>query len=241
MRMDNNFEPLAIASLQPVTLSDFPGKVAALIFMQGCNFRCSYCHNRSLLNTDKKITIDKEDVLAFLQRRRGKLQGVVVSGGEPTMQRRLIPFLREIKSMDYAVKLDTNGSYPDVLQKLLEENLVDYIAMDIKAPLKDYRRVVGQYVDTSSILRSIDLIMSTPELEYEFRTTALKSQLSQNDLLDCGALIRGATKYFLQACGPVNSAEWKPTKGEKVEYFSAIELMELSKRLSDKGLDCSLR
>jgi pyruvate formate lyase activating enzyme len=230
-----------ISAFQPVTLSDFPGKVAALVFTQGCNFRCPYCHNPSLLKNRSERVMDADDVLAFLIKRMGKLQGLVISGGEPTMQAGLIPFLREVKKLDYSVKLDTNGSFPNVLETLLTEKLVDYIAMDIKAPLVKYAAVVHKRVNTEHICRSIEIIMSAPELSYEFRTTALKSQLSKEDLLDCGKLIKGADRYVLQHCNPTDAIALAGKRGEISQYYSSGELLEIRKRLYDLSINCRIR
>ena len=136
-----------IGGVQKTTLIDFPGKIAAIVFTHGCNFRCGYCHNPSLLLNKEKVVNNytTKDFFSFLQTRIGKLDGVVITGGEPTLQSGLYDFIKEIKQMGFAVKLDTNGTNPDVIEKLLNDNLLDYIAMDIKAPLEKYSQITGTY------------------------------------------------------------------------------------------------
>ena len=137
-------EKMKIGGLQKVSLIDYPGMISAIIFSQGCNFRCSYCHNPGLVDPDLFQPCMKEkDVLDFLQTRRGKLDAVAITGGEPTIQNNLMPFIKQIKKMGFAVKLDTNGSKPQVIKALLSEKLLDYIAMDIKAPLEKYEKIVN--------------------------------------------------------------------------------------------------
>ena len=170
-----------IGGIQKTTLVDFPGKVAAIVFTQGCNFRCGYCHNPELLEHSKNSDFNKNDFLDFLKTRIGKLDGVVITGGEPTLQKGLYDFIKEIKSLGFAVKLDTNGTNPIIVEKLINDNLLDYIAMDIKAPFDKYTKITGVGVDIENIKRSIELIKNS-SVDYEFRTTVLKSQLSLMDL-----------------------------------------------------------
>ena len=169
---------MIIGGFQPFTLSDFSGHVAAIVFTQGCNWRCSYCHNRSLLKLRRPATelIPESFVLDTLQRRRNELDGIVITGGEPTIQEDLPRFIRKIHHMGLAVKLDTNGSRPDVIRELLEEGLLDYIAMDIKAPFDKYESIAGRPVDIVALQRSIDLIKNSG-VPHELRTPlVLESQ-----------------------------------------------------------------
>ena len=190
-----------IAGIQKTTLLDYPTKVAAIVFTQGCNFRCGYCHNPELLEQNKNTDFLPENFISFLKTRQGKLDGVVITGGEPTLQSGLYDFIKQIKQLDFAVKLDTNGTNPKILKKLLSENLVDYIAMDIKAPLEKYSEITGINVNTNNIKTSIDLIIKSLT-EYEFRTTVLKSQLSFEDFDKIGQTIKGANLYYLQKFVP---------------------------------------
>ena len=212
-----------IGGIQKTSLVDFPGKVAAVVFTQGCNFRCGYCHNPGLI-TAKQIchsepdseSVLKENFLSFLKTRIGKLDGVVISGGEPTLQSGLYDFIKEIKQMNFAVKLDTNGTNPDVVKKLLNDDMLNYIAMDIKAPLEKYPQIVNisslsegeglrERVDLilKNIQESINLITNS-KIDYEFRTTVVKSQLSFDDFDKIGQIIKGAKRYYLQKFVPSN-------------------------------------
>ena len=182
---------MIIGGLQKTSLLDFPEKIAAIVFTVGCNFRCGYCHNPELINGEAKI----EEVFEFLKTRQGKLDGVVITGGEPCLQKDLPEFIKQVKELGFAVKLDTNGSFPEMLEKVLPD--LDYVAMDIKAPLEKYSQIVNVDVDTSKILKSIE-VLKNGEVDYEFRTTVVKSQLSFEDFEKIGQLIQGAPRYYLQ-------------------------------------------
>ena len=193
---------MRIGGLQKLSLIDYPGKVAAIVFTQGCNFRCPYCHNPELVLPEYfGAVIPEEEVLSFLKRRRGQLTGVVITGGEPTQQRDLILFLQKIKGLGYAIKLDTNGSHPRVLKKVIQQHLADHIAMDIKAPLNEYQKVAGVKVDTSCVRESIE-ILRISGIPYEFRTTLVKPLLSANALPDIMALIGDTPRYVVQMFKP---------------------------------------
>lgn len=186
-----------LAGLQKTTFIDYPEKIACIVFTQGCNFRCGYCHNPELFE-NKEPVLSVPAFFEFLNKRKGKLDGVVITGGEPTLHGKdLIEFIKEVKSLGFLVKLDTNGTHPDVLQELLNENLLDYIAMDIKAPLAKYQTITQTDIDTKIIKKSIDMIMNSG-VDYEFRTTIVKSQLSVEDLRQIGELIQGAKRYYMQ-------------------------------------------
>lgn len=189
---------MRIGGLQKVSLIDYPGKVCAVVFTQGCNFRCPYCHNPELVDPDLFGVCESEDLLmSFLEKRKGKLDAVSITGGEPTIQEDLIEFVRRVKNMGYFVKIDTNGSTPDVIQSIIDAKLVDYIAMDVKGPLNKYRMLTQSNVDENEIRRSIAMIMASG-IPYEFRTTVLKSRLSQKDIMGIGKAIKNADLYVLQ-------------------------------------------
>jgi len=194
---------MRIGGLNTFSLSDFPGHVAAVVFTQGCNFRCPYCHNGSLLPCHVPVDslIPEEEFFEFLKTRLDCLDAIVVSGGEPCIQPDLPTFLSKIKAMGFHVKLDTNGSKPGVLRKLLEVNRVDYIAMDIKAPLHIYDRLCGVHVPISKIKESIELI-SRSGVEYEFRTTVVDTLLSRTDITLIQELVPTGSKYRLQKFCP---------------------------------------
>lgn len=182
---------MLIGGLQKTSLLDFPDRISAIVFTAGCNFRCGYCHNPELINSIAPV----QDVLEFLQSRTGKLDGVVITGGEPCLQKELPEFIKEVKSLGFTVKLDTNGSLPNMLEKVLPD--VDYVAMDIKAPLDKYSLIVNRHVDIEKISQSIDMIMSYG-VDYEFRTTVVSSQLGFDDFQKIGLLLNGASRYYLQ-------------------------------------------
>jgi len=186
-----------IAGVQKTTLLDYPSKVAAIVFTQGCNFRCGYCHNPELLEQNKNTKILLDSFISFLKTRQGKLDGVVITGGEPTLQPELYDFILKIKELNFCVKLDTNGTNPEIINKLLLNNLLDYIAMDIKAPLDKYRQITSVKVNLDNIKKSINLILNS-KIDYEFRTTVVKSQLSFEDFEKIGQMINGAKTYILQ-------------------------------------------
>lgn len=190
-----------IAGIQKTTLLDYPEKIASIVFTQGCNFRCGYCHNPELLDFDKNTEISAEKFIDFLKTRQGKLDGVVITGGEPTLQSELYDFIKEIKQLNFVVKLDTNGTNPQIIQKLLNESLINYIAMDIKAPLEKYSEIINTKISTDNIKTSIDLILNS-SIDYEFRTTVIKSQLKFEDFDKIGQIINGAKLYYLQKFVP---------------------------------------
>lgn len=185
-----------IYDLMPVTLADYPGKVAATVFISGCNFRCPYCHNSSLIKVQPPLRA-VNDILAYLSHRRHLLDGICITGGEPTLWNGLEDFIISVKDEGLAVKLDTNGSRPDVLTDLLNKGFLDYIAMDIKAPLTKYGDFVVRQEDIFNVKRSINIIMKSG-IEYEFRTTVNQNIMCVEDFIDIANCIAGARKYVLQ-------------------------------------------
>ena len=195
---------MKIGGLNTFSVSDFPGKVSAVVFTQGCNFKCRFCHNGFLIPRDvpNDLLIPEKEVLEFLERRHNQLDGVVVSGGEPIIQLDLSTFLDKIKTIGFAVKLDTNGSRPGVLKELLAKDLVDYIAMDVKAPLYSYKTIT--HVNESKINKikeSIDLIAKSG-IEHEFRTTVVELYLSYFDMRMIRKLIPSGSPHRLQKFYP---------------------------------------
>jgi pyruvate formate lyase activating enzyme len=192
---------MRIAGLEKSSFVDYPGKMAAVLFTPGCNLDCFYCHNRHLLAPgEDPAWYDPRDVLDFLARRAGLLDGVVVSGGEPTLQKGLPEFLSVCKALGLAVKLDTNGTRPWILRDVISRGLVDFVAMDVKAPLSRYEEITGRPVDLDAVTESIDFLLAGP-MEYEFRTT-VAPQLSMTDLITLAMRIRGADRYVLQQYRP---------------------------------------
>ena len=193
---------MKIGGLIKFTLIDYPGRVAAVVFTQGCNFRCRYCHNPELVYPHLlQESMPEEEVMAFLRHRQGTLEGVVVTGGEPTLQPDLLRFLGDIKSLGYFVKLDTNGSKPDVVKAAIEQKLVDYIAMDLKAPFGKYSLITGVEFEQHALQQSMDLIRQSG-LPYEFRTTYDKEVLTDEDIKAISDCVQGQ-HYRVQECLPV--------------------------------------
>ncbi len=188
---------MKIAGLQKNSLVDYPGKIAAVVFVPGCNLDCYYCHNRHLISHDGQLNLyDVDAILEFLVSRRSFLDGVVISGGEPTLQHALEEFLTAVKKLGYPVKLDTNGTQARLLKKLIGKKLVDYVAMDIKAPLHRYAEICGMDVPVWDIIESIKLLMNAG-CDYEFRTT-LVPELGKEDIIGIAEMIREAKRYVLQ-------------------------------------------
>ncbi|MCL2669717.1 MAG: anaerobic ribonucleoside-triphosphate reductase activating protein [Syntrophaceae bacterium] len=189
---------MKIGGLQRFSLIDYPGRICATVFTQGCNFRCPYCHNSELVDPDRYSPLFPEaEVMDFLAQRRGKLEAVTVTGGEPTLQEGLPDFLARVKDLGYLTKVDTNGSQPEIIAQLTAAGLVDYWAMDLKGPLSRYRQLVAVPVALERIGASIDLLLKR-QADYEFRTTVAASQLSPGDLVATAAQIPGARLYVLQ-------------------------------------------
>lgn len=188
---------MKIGGLQPVTASDFPGRMAAIVFTQGCNFHCPFCHNGSLLPMDADAMIGEDTVFVFLQKRQKLLDGVVISGGEPCLQDDLAGFCRQVRDMGFAVKLDTNGSRPEVIKTLLDENCVDFIAMDIKAPLSRLPELTGTVSQGPQIRRSISLIAASG-VDHLFRTTDVTPLLSSEDHRSIQELVPPGSLHVVQ-------------------------------------------
>ena len=188
---------MKIGGFDKFSLIDYPNKVCAIIFTQGCNFRCPFCHNPELVLPEQFVEpIPFSEIENFLKKRKGLLDAVEITGGEPTVQKDLLDIIKQIKDLGYLVKLDTNGSHPEVIKKAINENLVDYFAMDIKAPLEDYYLVAGVKVDTEKIKESIKFIMTAKD--YEFRTTAIRRFHTKESFEKIAMLIRGAKRYYIQ-------------------------------------------
>ncbi|MFZ7121547.1 MAG: anaerobic ribonucleoside-triphosphate reductase activating protein [Eubacteriaceae bacterium] len=185
-----------ICGIQKTSFIDFPNKLCTVLFTGGCNFRCSYCHNKSLVDNTSPI-IPLEKIYTDLINRRKFVDAVCVSGGEPTLQEDLVPFIKELKKMNFSVKLDTNGSNPNVINFLLENNLIDYIAMDIKSSIDKYSTITNSNVDTNKILKSVQLIKNG-NCNYEFRTTICKELTYIEDLIKICGYIKDSKKYVLQ-------------------------------------------
>jgi pyruvate formate lyase activating enzyme len=222
---------MRIGGLVKTSLVDYPGRVACSIFTVGCNFRCGYCHNPELVDPDKYTDSLPEDaVKEFLTARRNQLEGVAISGGEPTLQKDLPKFIKFCKDLGYLVKIDTNGSNPKMLEELIKSKHVDFIAMDIKGPLKKYVSIMSWPVPPVRIKNSIKLIIDSG-LPHEFRTTVVKEHLEVKDFEEIGKLVNGANRFALQHFRPI--AEMVDTKNyinastfNEEEFAKAKKIME---------------
>ena len=189
---------MLIAGLQKLTLLDYPGKTACTVFTTGCNFRCPFCHNALLVTHKVEEFISEDEFFSFLNKRQGILDGVCITGGEPTLQKELIPFMEKIRSMGFLIKLDTNGARPEILKEILTKKLADYVAMDIKASPDRYGEAVGiADFDFSCIAGSIRLLEESG-IPHEFRTTVTEELHSEEDFEKILALFSAQTPYFIQ-------------------------------------------
>jgi len=218
---------MTIGGFQRFSLIDYPDKICAIVFTQGCNFRCPYCHNPELVDPKKfGIELKEAEILSFLDRRKGKLDAVTVTGGEPLLQSDLSAFLSAIKRLGYLVKLDTNGSFPSRLEGIVQSKFVDYIAMDIKTSLDKYNQIIKRTIDTRKILDSIRLITDSG-LDYEFRTTVVKALFEKDDFYKIGQLIKNARLYVLQKFVPSKTLDdtfldMKSCTDEELDCFKEI-------------------
>lgn len=219
---------MKIGGLQKFSLIDYPGKICAIVFTQGCNFRCPYCHNPELADPDLyEECIPEEEMFDFLEKRKGKLDAVSITGGEPTLQPGLVDFIKKINAMGYLVKIDSNGSHPEVLKTLIEDKLIDYLAMDVKAPPEKYRKITRSEINPDLIKQSIDLIKKS-NIPHEFRTTVVKSQLNENDLITISKLVKNTGLYVLQKFIPSKTMD---PKFMNKKTYSDEEFDKLKKKI----------
>jgi pyruvate formate lyase activating enzyme len=224
---------MRIGGLQKCSTIDFPGKVACVLFTQGCNFRCGFCHNEELLEPKRWETpIPEEEVLAFLEKRKNVLDAVVISGGEPTLHSDLAEWFRRIKAMGFATKLDTNGTRSDVLQSLIQKNLLDFVAMDVKHCLQEaaYNSIVGTSGILSAVKRSIQILMAN-SIDYEFRTTLIQEIHKQEDVLTLAESLQGAQQWTLQKFRPEKTLDpqWEtfhPWSSDEIERLKTTLLQQ---------------
>lgn len=235
---------MIISGLQKVTLLDYPGHIACTIFFGRCNLRCPFCHNMELVtNPEHFPTFSIEDILKFLKERKGRLNGVAITGGEPLLNKDIAELLRPIKDLGYPIKLDTNGFFPEMIEKLIDEKLVDMFAMDIKAGWKNYLKVAG--ADSRGepdwqlkLKKSISLLINKAS-DYEFRTTCVKGIHTDEDFYEIKDMIKGAKKYFLQnykAAPDMKELPFKPFSREELVSFLNI-VKDSVENVSIRGVD----
>ncbi len=225
---------MEISGFEKMTLTDYPGFVAAIVFTQGCNFKCPFCHNSDLIYF-KNGAIDENEILDYLSKRKKMLDGVVITGGEPTMQKDVVSFLNKVKELGLKVKLDTNGAKPEVIKKIIELNLIDYIAMDIKSSKNNYSVVSGVSVDLDKISESVKLIKESG-LDFEFRTTVVRNYHTLNDLLSICEFVGKDSKYFLQ-----NFESSSRVLDANLKAFTKDELLEMCAKLNEKFPNVKVR
>jgi len=230
---------MILGGLQKLTLIDYPGHIAATVFTGGCNFRCPFCHNPELVSGSLYLAFDKleKEFFDLLKNRQGRLEGVCITGGEPTIQPDLVEFIRKIKELGFKVKLDTNGTRPDVLRRLFADKLLDFVAMDIKNTPEKYSATTNSNVDIERIRLSVDLIRNSG-IDYEFRTTVVSGLHEEKDFVKIGKWLEGSKKYALQAFEDkgdiLDRRLLKKKKGKKLDlekiaknirkYFGKVEV-----------------
>ncbi|MFH1375569.1 MAG: anaerobic ribonucleoside-triphosphate reductase activating protein [Patescibacteria group bacterium] len=234
---------MQIASVQKLTLLDFPGRTACTVFTPGCDFRCGYCYNLELvlpelIEKNKKSFISEGKFFEFLKKRKGLLDGVCVTGGEPLLQKDLPEFLQKVRELDFLTKLDTNGNQPEGLSKLLDKKLLDYIALDVKASLERYEKLVGSARAAEKVQTSRDLIMQS-EVEYEFRTTLVRELHDAEEFKKILEFVKGAEKFFLQNFQAKHGC--LDPEFEKYHGFSKKELEEMCKQAREFVGECGVR
>jgi pyruvate formate lyase activating enzyme len=245
---------MRIGGLEKLSLIDYPGELSAVVFTIGCTFRCPFCYNPMLVlsNSDRggdtsprgeenekdHTPLNEDGLFCFLESRKGKLDAVVITGGEPTMQVDLPEFIRQVKAMGYKVKLDTNGTNPEMLKNILAGKLVDYLAMDLKAAPEDYERATGVMFDFEKIKQSVKLIMSSG-LPYEFRTTCVPGFINETAMVKMGEFIQGADKWYLQNFKSDTELIDKLLKGHP--GFSSAEMEKFTSIGRDYVKKCEVR
>ncbi|MBO4216743.1 MAG: anaerobic ribonucleoside-triphosphate reductase activating protein [Clostridia bacterium] len=228
---------MKISGFQKLTLLDYPGKVAALLFTAGCDFRCPFCQNSELvLNPALAPAIDTEYIFDYLKKRSGVLDGVCITGGEPLLSDGVFETARRIKSLGMIVKLDTNGSFPDRLSEMIAEKLCDYVAIDIKSSKRNYHTASGCMIDLSKIEKSVGILM-TGSVDYEFRTTCVRELVSRDDLRGIGEWIRGAKRYRLQTFVPGE----RNISPEGYTAYTPEEMLELRDMMKEYVSDVEVR
>ncbi len=233
---------MKLSAIQRFTMLDYPDKVACIAFTPGCNMRCGFCHNPEFVLPEKIAELQDsfiapETFFNFLDKRRGLLEGVVVSGGEPTIWADLPEFFGEIKKRGFLTKLDTNGHHPEMLERLLRENLVDYVAMDVKTSLAEYPTLVGGGVKPEYIQKSIDMLKSSG-IPHEFRTTLIKEVHSPEVLEEMKVLLAGAERYYFQTFRPGHTLH---PRFATYHPFSTDEMQDLVKQFSSVARDVAVR
>jgi len=231
---------IKIGGLQKLTLIDYPGKLACTVFLVGCDFKCPWCYSGELVLPEKikkQPKISQKEFFEFLETRKNLIEGVVMCGGEPTINKDLPKFTKKIKKIGFSVKLDTNGSRPKMLEELINKELIDYVAMDIKAPKEKYSQVVGRKINISNIEKSINILKKN-KVDYEFRTTVVPSIHAKEDILEIFKWIKPAKKYFLQNFRPEKTID---PKFEEIKPYLEKDLAKICNTMSPFFDVCRVR
>lgn len=240
---------MKIGGLEKLSLLDYPGCLSAIVFTVGCNFRCHFCYNPMLVwpsseldgiqNKEKGFSqISEEDLFLFLKDRVGKIEGVVITGGEPTMHADLPEFIKKIRALGFKIKLDTNGTIPEMVKRVIDEKIIDYIAMDLKAPFEKYEAVVGVPIDCQKIAESVKIVIESG-LPHEFRTTVTPGLLEKDDFSKMGQIIQGADAWYLQKFKSDTELVDPLLQGKAA--FSSKEMAEMAEIGSNFVKICQLR
>lgn len=187
---------MKIGGFQKTSLLDYPNKISSIVWIMGCNFRCPFCYNKRIV-FEKGEIISEKRILSFLNKRKGMLEGLSISGGEPLLHIDIIDFIKKVKKLNYLIKIDTNGAFPERLVELINNNIVDYIAMDVKAPKNKYDYLTGVKTEISKIEQSIDIIRNKAP-DYEFKTTVIPKLLEKKDIMEIAKWLGGSKRYYLQ-------------------------------------------
>lgn len=228
---------MKIGGIQKTSLLDYPDMLSAIIWTIDCNFRCPFCYNKNLV-FGKAESIPEEEVLSFLKKRKGLLEGLVISGGEPFLQEDLADFSKKVKNLGYLIKIDTNGMFPEKLKELINKKLVDYVAMDVKAPKEKYNLLAGVKVDIPKIEKSIDIIKNDAP-DYEFKTTFAPGLLKKDDIVEIARWLEGAERFYLQQFK--NNPPLVSSKLDDVASYAKEYLLETLEAIKPLFKNCDVR
>ena len=228
---------MKIGGLQKTSLLDYPGSLSAIIWTADCNFRCPFCYNKQLV-LEKTEIISEEIILSFLEKRRDVLEGLSISGGEPLFQEDIVDFTRKVKKLNYLIKIDTNGAFPERLKELIDKKLVDYVSMDVKAPKEKYNQLVGIKTNISKIEQSIDLIKNAAP-DYEFKTTIVPGMLEKKDIIKIAKWLEGSKQFYLQQFK--SDTPLISSKLNDVAPYSKEKLCEMLHDIKPFFKNCNLR
>jgi pyruvate formate lyase activating enzyme len=228
---------MKIGGIKKTSLLDFPDTISAIIWTIGCNFRCPFCYNREIVLGRVEI-ISEEEVFSFLEKRKEMLEGLVISGGEPLMQKDIAQFIEKVKKIGYLVKIDTNGTYPKKLKELIDKKLIDYIAMDVKAPKNKYDDLTGVKTDIKKIEKSIEIICNS-SVNYEFKTTFAPKLLTKKDIIEVAKWLKDSKRFYLQQFN--NEANLLSPKLQNSSPYSKDELIDTLKDIKPYFEYCDVR